>query len=154
MANSGCNSGIGRQTALEIGKRGGTVHMVCRNPETSNTARQVHSLFIFELNYVLYQFLMIFVFLCLIRDELIKESGNDKYHLHILDMSQPKDVINFAKNFVNDENKLDVLINNAGCMINTRETVEENLDKNFATNTLGTYLITSGYLNFHKIFPQ
>jgi len=119
---TGCNSGIGRQTALEIGKRGGTVHMVCRNPETSNTAR----------------------------DELIKESGNDKYHLHILDMSQPKDVINFAKNFVNDENKLDVLINNAGCMINTRETVEENLDKNFATNTLGTYLITSGLIPLLK----
>ena len=36
---TGCNSGIGKQTALEIGKRGGTVHMVCRNPETSQAAR-------------------------------------------------------------------------------------------------------------------
>lgn len=38
---TGCNSGIGKQTALEIGKRGGTVHMVCRNPETAKEARSV-----------------------------------------------------------------------------------------------------------------
>ena len=38
---TGCNSGIGKQTALEIGKRGGTVHMVCRNPETAGEARSV-----------------------------------------------------------------------------------------------------------------
>ena len=36
---TGCNSGIGKQTALEISKRGGTVHMVCRNPDTSGEAR-------------------------------------------------------------------------------------------------------------------
>ena len=28
-------------------------------------------------------------------------------------------------------------INNAGCMINTRELTEDGLEKNFATNTLG-----------------
>jgi len=123
---TGCNSGIGRQTALEIGKRGGTVHMVCRNPESSSSAR----------------------------DELIKESGNDKYHLHILDMSKPRDVINFAKKFSNEGNKLDVLINNAGCMINTREMIEDDLDKNFATNTLGTFLITSGLLPLLKKSDQ
>ena len=39
---TGCNSGIGKQTALEIGKRGGIVHMVCRNPETAKEARLVN----------------------------------------------------------------------------------------------------------------
>merc|ERR1712107_263896 len=39
---------------------------------------------------------------------------------------------------------LDVLINDAGCMVNQREVVEDGLDKNFATNTLGTYILTSG----------
>ena len=29
-------------------------------------------------------------------------------------------------------------------MINTREVGEEGLDKNFATNTLGTFLLTTG----------
>ena len=30
MACAGANSGIGKQTALEIVRRGGTIHMVCR----------------------------------------------------------------------------------------------------------------------------
>jgi len=113
---TGCNSGIGKVTALEIGKRGGTVHMVCRNPETAGEARK----------------------------ELMEVSGNSNYHLHILDMSQPRDVNSFVRKFTNDNSKLDVLINNAGCMVNQREVVEDGLDKNFATNTLGTYILTSG----------
>merc|ERR1712013_705150 len=36
--------------------------------------------------------------------------------------------------------------NNAGCMVNTRETNKEGLDMNFATNTLGTYLLTTSLL--------
>ena len=50
----------------------------------------------------------------------------------------------FVAKFSADNDKLDVLINNAGCMINTREVGEEGLDKNFATNTLGTFLLTTG----------
>ena len=115
---TGCNSGIGKVTALEIGKRGGTVHMVCRNPETAGEARK----------------------------ELMEVSGNSNYHLHILDMSQPRDVNSFVKKFTSDNSKLDVLINNAGCMVNQREVVEDGLDKNFATNTLGTYILTAGLL--------
>ena len=38
---------------------------------------------------------------------------------------------------------IDVLINNAGCMVNTREVDTNGLEKNFATNTLGTHLLTS-----------
>jgi len=113
---TGCNSGIGKQTALEIGKRGGTVHMVCRNPETAKEAR----------------------------DELIKDTGNDKYHLHILDLSRPLEVASFVTKFSSVNGQLDVLVNNAGCMVNTRELTEEGLDKNFATNTLGTFLLTAG----------
>ena len=31
-------------------------------------------------------------------------------------------------------------------MVNQREVVEDGLDKNFATNTLGTYILTAGLL--------
>jgi len=113
---TGCNSGIGKQTALEISKRGGTIHMVCRNLETSSAAR----------------------------DELMKETGNSEIHLHILDMSRPTEVTGFVKKFVSNNERLDVLVNNAGCMINTRDITEDNLDKNFATNSLGTFLLTTG----------
>ena len=115
---TGSNSGIGKQTALEIVKRGGTVHMVCRNPQTGEEAKQ----------------------------EMIETSGNSNIHLHILDLSKPTDVLKFAKKFSEENPKLDVLVNNAGCMVNTRETNKEGLDMNFATNTLGTYLLTTGLL--------
>jgi len=115
---TGSNSGIGKQTALEIVKRGGTVHMVCRNPSTGEEAKQ----------------------------ELIETTGNNDVHLHILDLSKPTDVLKFARKFSEENPKLDVLVNNAGCMVNTRETNKEGLDMNFATNTLGTYLLTTSLL--------
>lgn len=34
------------------------------------------------------------------------------------------------------------MVNNAGCMVNKRETTSEGLEKNFAANTLGTYYLT------------
>jgi len=119
---TGANSGIGKQTALEIASRGGTVHMVCRNPDYGEEARK----------------------------DLRKLSENSEIHLHILDMSKPRDVTKFVKKFKDENKKLDVLINNAGCMVNKRELTEDQLEKNFATNTLGTFLITSGLVSLLK----
>jgi len=119
---TGANSGIGKQTALEIAKRGGTVHMICRNPEYGAEAKK----------------------------EISELSENANIHLHILDMSKPKDISSFAKEFTRNTGKLDVLINNAGCMVNTRELTDEKLEKNFATNTLGTYMITQSLLELLK----
>jgi len=115
---TGANSGIGRQTALEIAKRGGTVHLVCRNPEYGKEAK----------------------------DDIESQSGNSNVHLHILDLSKPRDISTFVSSWSSEHEKLDVLVNNAGCMVNTRELTEDNLEKNFATNTLGTYIITRGLL--------
>ena len=66
-------------------------------------------------------------------------SSFQKVQLHILDLSQPRKVIEFANSFVESDRSLDVLVNNAGVMVNTRELTEEGLEKNFSTNTLGTY---------------
>ncbi|KAM4731084.1 dehydrogenase/reductase SDR family member 12 isoform 2-T2 [Anableps anableps] len=83
---TGANSGIGKAAAQEIAKRGGTVHMVCRNKERAETAK----------------------------GEIVAQSKNE--------------------------------INNAGCMVNQRELTEEGLEKNFATNTLGTYILTTALI--------
>ena len=64
-------------------------------------------------------------------------SSLQKVQLHILDLSQPRKVIEFANSFVESEQGVDVLVNNAGVMFNQRELNEEGLEKNFSTNTLG-----------------
>ncbi|XP_071798035.1 dehydrogenase/reductase SDR family member 12-like [Asterias amurensis] len=115
---TGANSGIGKCAALELARRGGTVHMVCRNPERGEEARK----------------------------EITEASGNENVHLHILDMSKPKGVHAFAEQFKEKETKLNALVNNAGCMVNTREVTEEGLEKNFATNTMGTFLLTTALI--------
>ncbi|XP_065887052.1 dehydrogenase/reductase SDR family member 12-like [Dysidea avara] len=112
---TGANSGIGRSTALELAKRGGTVHLVCRSAERGKEAQEA----------------------------IIKETKNDKVHLHLVDMSQPKEILKFTTQFVESGAPLDTLVNNAGTMVNQRETTDDKLEKNFATNTLGTYILST-----------
>ena len=47
-----------------------------------------------------------------------------------------------------------MLINNAGCMVNTREVTSDGIERNFATNTLGTYLLTTGLLAHMKKYES
>ena len=117
---TGSNSGIGKQTAFEIAKRGGTVHLVCRNPVSAEETKK----------------------------EIIEGTNNENIHVHILDLSSPAAVHKFAIKFAqeNNERGLHVLVNNAGCMVNKRELTEDNLEKNFATNTLGTYILTESLM--------
>uniref|UniRef100_A0A667XRP3 Dehydrogenase/reductase SDR family member 12-like n=1 Tax=Myripristis murdjan TaxID=586833 RepID=A0A667XRP3_9TELE len=115
---TGANSGIGKATAMAIAKKGGTVHMVCRNKDKAEEARA----------------------------DIVRESGNTEIHVHILDMSETRKVWEFAEAFKREHFSLNVLINNAGCMVNTREENSEGLEKNFATNTLGTYILTQNLI--------
>lgn len=82
------------------------------------------------------------------RDEIKKETGNENVHLHVVDISNPDDIESFAitmkKQKEHDDKNVmpSVLVNNAGCMVNEPEFTPEVLEKNFATNTVGTYLLT------------
>ncbi|XP_055398203.1 dehydrogenase/reductase SDR family member 12 isoform X2 [Bubalus kerabau] len=77
---TGGNSGIGKATAMEIAKRGGTVHLVCRDHSRAEGARA----------------------------EIIQESGNQNIFLHIVDLSVPKSIWKFVENF-KQEHTLNVL---------------------------------------------
>jgi dehydrogenase/reductase SDR family protein 12 len=61
-------------------------------------------------------------------------------------MSKPRSVYEFAKEFTSSNKPLNILVNNAGCMVNERQLVEGDLESNFATNTLGTYILTKALL--------
>ncbi|KAG7463602.1 hypothetical protein MATL_G00178290 [Megalops atlanticus] len=114
---TGANSGIGKAAALEIAKRGGTVHLICRNKERAEAAKV----------------------------DIVEQSKNEDVHVHLLDMASPRHVWEFAESF-QQNNSLHVLINNAGCMVNQREVTEDGVEKNFATNTLGTYILTTALI--------
>ncbi|XP_006786618.1 dehydrogenase/reductase SDR family member 12 isoform X2 [Neolamprologus brichardi] len=111
---TGANSGIGKATAVAIAKKGGTVHMVCRNKDKAEEAKE----------------------------DIVTKSGNTEVYIHIVDMSQSRKVWEFAEAFKKQYPSLNGLINNAGCMVHKRELNAEGLEKNFATNTMGVYILT------------
>jgi dehydrogenase/reductase SDR family protein 12 len=74
------------------------------------------------------------------KDQIIAQSNNPNIHLHIVDMSRPKQIVQFVQQF--PEQKVDILINNAGAAMDNYQQTEEGLEVTFATNTLGTYLMT------------
>jgi len=119
---TGSNSGIGKETALEIARRGGTVHIVCRNVERGEEAKA----------------------------EIQAQVGEVDIHVHKLDISDSKAVHAFAREFAASGKPLHCLVNNAGCMVNQRQTTSEGIEINFATNSLGTYILTTGLIDLLK----
>jgi len=120
---TGANSGIGKSAAIGLASKGAEIHMVCRNMERANAAK----------------------------DEVVSASKNQKVYVHQLDMSNTADVYKFAAKFQEDHSKLNVLINNAGCMVHERKFLgPKEVETNFATNTLGTYVLTCELLKLLK----
>ncbi|XP_038574106.1 dehydrogenase/reductase SDR family member 12-like [Micropterus salmoides] len=115
---TGANSGIGRATAMAIAKKGGTVHLVCRNKDKAEEARV----------------------------DIVSESGNTEVYIHVVDMSETRKVWEFAEAFKKQYPSLNVLINNAGCMVHKREVNAEGLERNFATNIMGVYILTQSLI--------
>ncbi|KAL3313148.1 Dehydrogenase/reductase SDR member 12 [Cichlidogyrus casuarinus] len=112
---TGANSGIGYQMALKLASLQAEVHLVCRNQERGQSAL-----------------------------DQIKSScpNNDRIFLHLADMSDLSNVADFGKKFSSKHDRLDVLILNAGAMVNTFQLDPKlNLELNFVTNTLGTYVM-------------
>lgn len=88
--------------------------MICRNEEKGKTAME----------------------------EVKKYSNNDDIHLHICDVSLQSDIKDFVKKFTSEQKRLDCLVNNAGVLIHERKKTKEGIESIFATNALGTFLMT------------
>lgn len=83
-------SGIGKATAEDLARRNARVIMACRNtPKASRVA-----------------------------EEIITRTGNDNVIVKYLDLASLKTVRKCAEDILNTEEKLDVLINNAGIFSN------------------------------------
>jgi len=78
-------------------------------------------------------------------DQIKSSSKNNNVYLHVCDLGEMNQIRNFVKDFVEKGNHLDILVNNAGSMLcgNEIEYTRDGIEKTFAINTLGTFLLTN-----------
>ena len=110
---TGTTSGLGEAASLDLARLGADVHMVCRNRQKGETVQKT-----------------------------IKDSTGADTHLHICDLSHLDSVRAFAAECITSGLEIDSLINNAGVMPPERTKTEAGFELTFATNVLGTYLLT------------
>jgi NAD(P)-dependent dehydrogenase (short-subunit alcohol dehydrogenase family) len=119
---TGANSGIGKETTLALAKLGATVVMVCRDQERGEKAQL----------------------------EIKQKGGGDKVELTICDLSSQNSIRQFAADFKQRHDRLDVLVNNAGVLLRERSLTEDGIESTFAINHLGYFLLTNLLLDVLK----
>ncbi len=111
---TGATAGIGKEAARQLAQKGAELVCVGRNP--SKTEGLV--------------------------EELRAETGNDAIGFLIGDLSRPAECQKVAKAFLADHDRLDVLFNNAGALFTERQLTEDGLERTFALNHLGYFVLT------------
>ncbi len=112
---TGANSGMGKIIATELAKKGCTLIMVCRIREKPNVAL----------------------------NEVSGQSKNPNIDLMATDLSSQKQIRELAEKIKEKYPKIDILINNAGCMSFGYEETEDKIERTFATNHLAYFLLTN-----------
>lgn len=111
---TGANTGIGKETAVDLAARGARVIVGCRNLEKGKEALK----------------------------EIQDRSGNRNVFLEKLDLASLESVRTFADKILNSEPRLDILINNAGVMACPYQKTEDGFEMQFGVNHLGHFLLT------------
>ncbi|KAF5307643.1 hypothetical protein FQR65_LT06698 [Abscondita terminalis] len=111
---TGSNIGIGYYTALDFAKRGARVILACRNPAKAEEAKL----------------------------KIIETTGNKNVIVKIVDLSSLKSVRDFAKDVNETEDRLNILINNAGGGCFRKPLTEDGLNRSMQTNHFGPFLLT------------
>ena len=113
---TGANSGLGRATAHTLAARGATVHMFSRNLASAHT----------------------------VQAEIIANTNNSNVVVHHMDVSCP-DSIRSAVSTINEES-IDVLINNAGVLLDRLATSNFGIEQTLSTNLVGPWAFTAAML--------
>jgi NAD(P)-dependent dehydrogenase (short-subunit alcohol dehydrogenase family) len=72
-------------------------------------------------------------------------AGHDNHAVHYADLTRLAEMKRVAKAIADSEPEIDVLINNAGALFNTRQVTEDGLEKTFALNHM-SYFVTTNLL--------
>lgn len=119
---TGANSGIGYETARTLAHKGATVIMACRNLENGDLALK----------------------------RIQCEHPQGEVILKQLDLADLSSVKQFAENFMEVYDRLDILINNAGVMATPYERTVDGFELQFGTNHLGHFLLTGLLIDILK----
>jgi len=114
---TGGTSGIGKATAIELARMGGTIVLGCRDTDRGETTRR----------------------------EIISLTGNNDIHIICADLSSQRAIAGMSREFAERFSSLHLLINNAGAVFPRRELTEDGIEKTFALNHLA-YFLTSKLL--------
>jgi len=113
---TGGNTGIGKETAIDLAKRGADVIIACRSKERGEAAVK----------------------------DIKEQSCSDKVELKILDLASFSSIRKFAADInSNESSKIHLLINNAGVMLCPFMKTEDGFEMQFGTNHLGHFLLTN-----------
>ncbi|XP_041916792.1 retinol dehydrogenase 11-like [Alosa sapidissima] len=119
---TGANTGIGKETAVDLAGRGARVILACRDMGRANQAA----------------------------DEIRKRSGNGNVVVKQLDLASLQSVRALAADVKASEERLDILINNAGIMMCPKWKTEDGFEMQFGVNHLGHFLLTNSLLDLLK----
>ncbi|XP_053921715.1 serine/arginine repetitive matrix protein 2-like [Cuculus canorus] len=119
---TGANSGIGKCVALDLARRNARTILACRSRERGEAAAA----------------------------EIRAATGNPAVVVRVVDTASLASVRAFARAVLREETRLDVLVNNAGSTGLPFAVTPEGLERTFATNYVGTFLLTRLLLDLLK----
>jgi len=122
---TGADGGIGSETTKALAKKGATIIMACLD---LNDATPVYQ-------------------------DIKQESGNENIEMMQIDLASLSSTREFARQFSQKYQQLNVLINNAGVFCWKREETEDGFEKTIGINYLGHFLLTHLLLPILKQTP-
>jgi retinol dehydrogenase-14 len=115
MMVTGATGGIGLEASVQLARRGARVVMVGRNPQKLDAALAV-----------------------------VRQRGeSDTVDGLLCDLSSQAEVRKLAETVTTTNDRLDVLVNNAGTVYASRTVTEDGIEATFAVNHLGGFLLTN-----------
>ncbi|HYM41407.1 MAG TPA: SDR family oxidoreductase [Steroidobacteraceae bacterium] len=122
---TGANAGIGFSAALALAKQGAKLAMVCRDPNRGDLAMRA-----------------------------VARVAAARPLLFIADLSSQASIRQLSATLHEQLLRIDVLINNAGAAFAKRELTVDGIEKTFATNHLGPFLLTNLVLDLIRRSPE
>ncbi|KAM8731317.1 retinol dehydrogenase 12 [Acanthopagrus schlegelii] len=119
---TGANTGIGKETARDLARRGARIVMACRDLERAEEART----------------------------DILEDTGNENLVIRKLDLSDTKSIRAFAELINKEEKQVNILINNAGIMMCPHSKTVDGFEMQLGVNHLGHFLLTYLLLDLIK----